>query len=243
MDCKNYRPISVLPIFSKMMERLMYNRLLSFIKKHDILYEHQYGFQAGKSTELAINSLLGNITEAFEEKKRIICIFLDFSKAFDTVNHQILLKKLHYYGIRGHALKWFESYLSKRKQRVSIGDTNSEIGMLTCGVPQGNILGPLLFLLYINDITKSSNLLKFLLFADDTCLSYSFKPNENPESIINKELKKVTDWLVANRLSLNVDKSNYLIFSLIKKREKFNISMDNEILQEKEHKISWYYYR
>ena len=95
-----------------------------------------------------------------------------FAKAFDTVNHQILLKKLHYYGIRGHAIKWFESYLSKRKQCVSIGNTNSEIGMLTCGVPQGSILGPLLFLLYINDITKSSNLLKFLLFADDTCFVF-----------------------------------------------------------------------
>ena len=140
---------------------------------------------------MAINSLLGNITEAFEEKKKNICIFLDFGKAFDTVNHQILLKKLHYYGMLLSALKWFESYLSKRKQCVSIGNTNSEIGMLTCGVPQGSILGPLLFLLYINDITKSSNLLKFLLFADDTCLSYSF--NENPETIINEELQKVTD--------------------------------------------------
>ena len=93
----------------------MYNRLLSIKKKHDILYEHQYGFQAGKSTELAINSLLGNITEAFEEKKKTICIFLDFAKTFDTVNHQMLLKKLYYYGIRGHAIKWFESYLSNRR--------------------------------------------------------------------------------------------------------------------------------
>ena len=159
---------------------------------------------------MAINSLLGNITEAIEEKKKTNCIFLDFAKAFDTVNHQILLKKLHYYGIRGHALKWFESYLSERKQCVSIGNTKSEIGMLSCGVLQGSILGPLLFLLYINDITKSSNLLKFLLFADAIYLSYSIKPNENPKSIINEELQKVTDWLVANRLPLNVDKSHFL---------------------------------
>ena len=109
------------------MERLMYNRLLSFIKIHDILYHHQYGFQTGKSTELAINSLLGNVINAFEEKKKNICIFLDFAKAFDTVNHQILLKKLHYYGIRGHSLKWFESYLSERKQCVNIGSDNSDI--------------------------------------------------------------------------------------------------------------------
>ena len=93
MNCKNYRPLSLLPIFSKIMEKLMYNRLISFIKKHDILCHHQYGFQTGKSTELAINSLLGNVINAFEEKKKNICVFLDFAKAFDTVNHQILLKK------------------------------------------------------------------------------------------------------------------------------------------------------
>ena len=100
MDCKNYRPISVLPIFSKIMERLMYNRLLSFIKKHDILYEHQYGFQAGKSTELAINSLLGNITEAFEEKKKTIYIFLDFAKAFDSCQSSNITQKT--------ALLWYK---------------------------------------------------------------------------------------------------------------------------------------
>ena len=212
----------------------MYNRLLSFINKHDILYEHQYGFQAGKSNELAINSLLGNITEALEVKKNNICVFLDFAKAFDTVNHKILLKKLHYYGIRGHSLQWFESYLSERKQCVSIGNTNSDIGILACGVPQGSILGPLLFLLYINDITKSSNKLKFLLFADDTCLSCSYESNKNTESIINEELQKVTEWLVTNRLSLNVDKSNYLVFLFKNKRDTLNITMNNEILHEKE---------
>ena len=200
------------------MERLMYNRLLSFIKKHDVLYQKQYGFQSGKSTELAIDSLLGNVIETFEKKKNSICIFLDFAKAFDTVDHQILLKKLEHYGIRGHSLKWFESYLNERKQCVSIGNTISDVKTLTCGVPQGSILGPLLFLLYINDINKSSNLLKFLLFADDTCLSYSFKPNAKTETTINEELQKVTEWLVTNRLFLNVDKSNYLFFSLKKKR-------------------------
>ena len=235
MDCKNYRPISLLPLFSKIMERLMYNRLLSFINKHNILYEHQYGFQVGKSTELAINSLLTNTIEAFEGKKKNICIFLDFAKAFDTVNHQILLNKLHYYGIRGHSLKWFESYLSNRKQCVNLGKTNSDIGTITCGVPQGSILGPLLFLLYINDITKCSNILKFFLFADDTCLSYTFDENSNAELTLNEELEKIADWLITNKLSLNVEKSSYLIFSLKKKRDKLALTIKNEILQEKEH--------
>ena len=120
---------------------------MSFISKHNILY-HQYGFQLGKSTELAINHLLTNIIESFENKKKTICIFLDFAKAFDTVNHKILLRKLEYYGIRGMPLKWFESYLTNRKQCVSIGNIES----IKCGVPQGSILGPLLFLL--NDITE-----------------------------------------------------------------------------------------
>ena len=101
--------------------------LLSFIKKHGILYQHQYGFQSGKSTELAIISMLGNVIESFEEKKNSICIFLDFAKAFATANHQILLKMLNYYGIRGHPLRWFESYLHERKQCVSIGNTNSNV--------------------------------------------------------------------------------------------------------------------
>ena len=129
----------------------------------------------------------------------------------------------------------FFHYLSERKQCVHIGNDNSDIGTLTCGVPQGSILGPLLFLLYIYDISKCSNLLKFLLFADDTCLSYSFETNTNTESVLNKELQKVTDWLVTNRLSLNVDKSKYLIFSLNNKRDKLNITMNNEKLQEKEY--------
>ena len=234
MECKNYRPISLLPMFSKIIEKLMYERLLSFINKHNILSQHQYGFQSGKSTELAINSLLGNVNESFEEKKNNICIFLDFAKAFDTVNHQILLKKLNYYGIRGHSLRWFENYLQERKQCVSIGNTNSDVKILKCGVPQGSILGPLLFLIYINDITNSSNKLKFLLFADDTCLSYSFESRQEAETTINEELQKVSEWLVTNRLSLNVDKSNYIIFSLKNKRDKLSITMNNEHIQEKE---------
>ena len=158
---------------------------MSFICKHNILYHHQYGFQPGKSTELAINHLLANIIESFENKKKTICIFLDFAKAFDTVKHKILLRKLEYYGIRGMPLKWFESYLANRKQRVSIGNTESTPEVIKCVVPRGSILGPLLFLLYINDITKSSNIFKFLLFADDTCLSYSYEHNQSLDTVLN----------------------------------------------------------
>ena len=132
----------------------MYKRLLSFIYKNKILYPLQYGFEEGKSTELAINALLNKLTESLDNKMRTHCVFLDFAKAFNTVNHKILLKKLDHYGIRGSSLKWFERYLSYRKQCVKIGNTHSDTDTIKCGAPQGSILGPLLFLIYIHDICK-----------------------------------------------------------------------------------------
>ena len=210
LDYTNYRPISILPIFSKVIEKLMYKKLLSFVYKNKILYPLQYGFQEGKSTELAINALLNKITESLDNKMRTYCVFLDFAKACDTVNHKILLKKLEYYGIRGTSLQWFESYLTNRKQCVKIGDTHSQTDTIKCGVPQGSILGPLLFLIYINDIVNCSNILQFTLFADDTCIFYSAKPDPSIVNTLNNELKKVSKWLTTNKLSLNVDKSSYL---------------------------------
>ena len=168
----NYRPISLLPIFSKIFEKPMYSRLLDFIKKHNNLSPNQFGFQKSKSTELAVNSIVNNIINSFEVKESAYCIFLDFAKAFDTVNHEILINKLEYYGIRGSPLKWFKSYLSGRQQFTEIDDTLSDIGYIKCGVPQGSILGPLLFLIYTNDIVNSSTILKFFLFADDTTLFF-----------------------------------------------------------------------
>ena len=140
-------------------------------------------------------------------------LFLDFAKAFDTVNHEILLAKLEHYGIRGVALNWIRNYLTNRMQCTEIGDTQSELELIKCGVPQGSVLGPLLFLIYINDIVNSSKLFNFTLFADDTSLYYSCKNTNNLENIINSELAKISDWLSANRLSLNVAKSKLLYFT------------------------------
>ena len=212
-EMSNYRPISLLPIFSKILEKLMYSRVIDFIKRYKILYENQFGFQKGLSTEFAINSLLNNIIKCLEEKEVGFCILLDFAKAFDTVNHEILLQKLEYYGIRGTAHKWFKSYLTERKQCTEVGNTQSKLDYVKCGVPQGSILGPLLFLLYINDIVLSSNVCKFTLFADDTSLFYSHKDKVEGAKILNTELSKIADWLAANKLSLNVSKSKLLIFS------------------------------
>ena len=229
----NYRPISILPILSKIFERLMYNRLLSFVSTYKLLVPHQYGFQTGKSTELALNEICSNIKNTFERKETAFCIFLDFAKAFDTVNHEIFLKKLEFYGIRGTPLLWFKTYLEKRQQCTEIGNSLSDMDDITCGVPQGSILGPLLFLLYINDIVLSSNILKFYLFADDTTIFYSTKVNAETEQILNNELNKVHNWLNCNKLSLNISKSCFLKFSQVKEKFKVKPKMAKKPIEQK----------
>ena len=147
MFVNNYRPISVLPVFSKIFERIMYNRLFEYLDTKKILYSHQYGFRKGFSTYMALVTLIDNLSTALENGEYAIGIFLDFSKAFDTVDHTILLKKLNYYGIRDSALQWFESYLDCRTQFVTYNGFKSKELQVSCGVPQGSILGPLLFLI------------------------------------------------------------------------------------------------
>ena len=158
LSAGNYRPISLLPIFSKIFERLIYNRLISFITDNKILSELQFGFQSNKSTEQAVTTIISTIEKAKEEKKSSYCIFLDFAKAFDTVNHEILLHKLDYYGVSGIAQNLFKSYLTNRLQQTEVNGTLSDMGIIQHGVPQGSVLGPLLFLLYINDISQSSKI-------------------------------------------------------------------------------------
>ena len=168
LDVSNYRPVSVLPTISKILEKLMLFRLTKFLDKYNIIYEHQFGFQKNRSTTLAVLDLNTRIIKALDNGNYAASVFLDFDKAFDTVNHEILIDKLENYGIRGIVKNWFESYLKNRHQIVKIGDTLSDKMQITFGVPQGGILGPILFLLYINDIKNSSKILKFFLFADDT---------------------------------------------------------------------------
>ena len=236
LNVANYRPISLLPIFSKVFERLIYDQLIGFINENEILSPLQFGFQKNKSTEQAISAITSEITNAWKIHRSSYCIFLDFAKAFDTVNHDILIKKLEYYGISGTTLNLFQSYLTNREQVVEVNGNLSEKGVIKHGVPQGSILGPLLFLLYINDISNSSDILKFFLFADDTTVYYSADPSDpNTEIILNRELEKVSSWLAANKLSLNVKKSNFLNFHYGKiKNETPRIVINNTPVEEKD---------
>ena len=143
---------------------------------------------------MAVMQLIGKINNAVEEKKSSIGIFLDLSKAFDTIDHNILLYKMDYYGFRGIVYEWFKSYLSNRKQYVNVNSNRSGLQHIICGVPQGSILGPLLFIIYINDITNTSDVLDFILFVDDTTILYSHKNIASQINFINRELFEVSNW-------------------------------------------------
>ena len=222
-NINNYRPISILPFLSKVFEKTMYTRLNSFLNKYNILNNSQFGFRKNYSTALSATVLTDHIVNAIEKKEITIGVFIDLSKAFDTVNHNILLDKLKSYGIRGTPLQWFKQYLENREQYVNYKNISSNVLPISCGVPQGSILGSLLFLIYINDLPRVSSIIKFIMFADDTSLLISGKDPVMLQNIINQELDKVANWLYANKLSLNIEKTNFIIF---KSRNK-HIDYDN----------------
>ena len=212
----------------------MLSRLKIFLEKNQIISEQQYGFQKKKSTTLAVLDLLNNIVESFENKSVCSVVFLDFAKAFDTVNHNILIDKLENYGLRGIPKKWFKSYLTDRQQIVCINEKLSSKLTVDCGVPQGSVLGPILFLLYINDIANSLLKSKCLLFADDTSLFHSSKNIQQLESTLNNDLNNIQEWLLCNKLSLNVSKSSCVTFSPKQKHTRsLQLEINCEIIKEK----------
>ena len=164
----NYRPISLLSNINKIFEKLVHERLYCFLEMHECIYELQFGFRAKHSTNHALMSLTEMVRNALDNSNFACGIFVDFQKAFDTVDHEILLQKLEHYGIRGLANKWFKSYLSNRKQYVSVNGFHSKTLPMDYGVPQGSVLGPLLFLIYINDLHNAIRHSIVHHFADDT---------------------------------------------------------------------------
>lgn len=211
-DLCNYRPISILPTLAKVLERVVYNRLNKYLDKLNIITPSQYGFRKNSTTYMAMLDLTEKINDALEKGNYGIGIFLDLSKAFDTIDLHILIDKLQHYGIRGLALDWFSSYILGRHQYVCINSQKSLLKSINHGVPQGSILGPLLFILYINDFVNSTSILHKVLFADDTNLFLSYKHPRELENILNSELAKVDTWFRCNKLSINISKTNYIMF-------------------------------
>jgi hypothetical protein len=220
-SCDNYRPISLLSSISKILEKSVACRLVNHLKYNNLLNQNQFGFQKGFSTIHHLLKLSNHVTNELNKKNYTVGIFLDLKKAFDVAPHNILLKKLEKLGIRGVALRWFTSYLEGRTQRVDIEGELSEIEEITISILQGSILGPILFLCFINDLPNCTELLT-LLFADDTASLVSGKELGPLIQKANSELQKIATWFRANKMAVNVSKTKYIIFK--PKGKKINLN-------------------
>ena len=209
----DYRPVSILCILSKVFEKVMYSRLPQFLDTYQILYEKQFGFRKQHSTYMALLTLIDKISKCVQNGDFVVGIYLDFSKAFDTVNHDILFRKLEWHGIRGIALDWFKSYLTGGTQFVTYNGVSSTPQTIKCDVSQGSILGSLLSLIYINDLANICKTFLPILLVDDTNIFTNGKNQHELESNINDELCRISAWLKVNKLSLNIKKTHYMIFT------------------------------
>ena len=234
-NLSNYRPISLLPSISKIFEKVLLEQLTTYLDNNNLIHNHQYGFRKRHSTEYAALHIVDYLNYEMDLKRTPINLYLDLSKAFDSLSHKILISKLKHYGICDIALKLMKSYLENRKQYVQFDTCTSDMKSIRNGVPQGSILGPLLFLIYINDFPNSSKLFNFLMYADDTTLFCCLEDikSDNKELVLNNELQRVHSWLKANRLSLNVKKTKYMLFRKQKRTDirELNLRICNDAIQ------------
>lgn len=235
----NYRPISILSSISKIIERLFVKRLNDFLAKYDLLKPNQFGFRAGSSTNLALLSLTDYIKKSIDSGLLVGSVFIDFTKAFDTINHNILFHKLDMYGIRGPALSFLRSYLINREGKVYNGEHSSDTKIINQGVPQGSIIGPLLFIIYINDIVDHLQSDHCVLYADDTTLSCAHKSLPPLVSLLNGVLTKAMDWCHKNHLIINPSKTKFMLFRSEQKRVSFKpaINLGTDTIHVSDHVI------
>ena len=247
---ENYRPISLLITLSKILEKVVHKRTYSFLQEQGLLYKSQYGFRSSHSCENAITELIGCIIKAQELGKYTAALFLDLSKAFDTLEHTVLLKKLEIYGIRGPLLDWYGSYLNQRQLMAKCNNTLSDKYVINYGTPQGSCLGPLLFIIFCNDLHLHLTFLSCIQFADDTTLYCSEKSLRLIESNFNHDLVNIYDWFCANKLTLNAKKSTCMVFAPNNKKiTDFSLKIGDTVIEPVtetkflglwlDHKLTW----
>ena len=214
----NYRPVSVLPVVVKVFEKIVYRQLYNYLQENNVLSPLQFGFRPGHTTQDVVVSMVDEWRKALDEDKLVGSIMLDLSKAFDSVDHGIVLRKLDRYGVRGDELMWFRGYLDGRRQRVCVGEAKSNWCDVLKGVPQGSILGPLLFILYANDLPQAVQQCRVKQYADDTTLSHVSRDVADLENGLTNDFESVVRWVDTNKLRLNVKKTQLLLMSR-KRRE------------------------
>ena len=210
----NYRPISVLTTLSKLLEKLVHHRLINFLTANNIISNSQFGFRKKHSCDMPLILATDFIHQSLDAGYHVLGIYLDLKKAFDVVSHSTLIEKLFFYGVRGVSLNWFSSYLNNRQQRVKLNNNFSSNQLVTHGIPQGSILGPLLFILFVNDLQIPGDNSRLLLFADDTTLLVRSREPQPLQNLAQSNLQLIETWLNANRLACNVSKTHYMIFTL-----------------------------
>jgi len=240
-DVSNYRPISVLCVISKILERAVHDQLYKYLTTNNILHPSQSGFRTNHSTATTLLDTSDYILKNMDEGKATGAIFLDLKKAFDTINHSLLIQKLKNCGVSGSCLKWFISYLSNRSQCVNIACTLSDYKDVSIGIPQGTILGPLLFIIFVNSLPNIVDC-KTVMYADDTTLLFNSNDVSKLQSDMNDNLSKIATWFHENHLTLNIKKTKLMIFGnnhALKNFDNFNVSYkDNNIERVYDFKFS-----
>ena len=234
----NLRPISLLPLPGKIAERIMHTHLSNFLENNNLLNKNQGGFRKGKSTISTVAKFTDDILLSMNKHEFSVASFIDLRKAFDTINHEILLSKLPSFGMNYHIVRWIENYLTNRKQKCTVYGRTSREGMIRCGIPQGSILGPLLFLLYINDIDNDLIHSSVLLYADDTVLYSNHKDESVAHTWISEDLTQLTHWFKMNQLTVNIEKTKMMIFgtrNMVKKCRALDVHISGSKLKYVNH--------